>query len=214
MLSNSPIVLKGGLVLLDATTGTVVRIIPLQYNPESVSRTFQIQSVGGDHPDRSEMFRLKGPAVETIKLEAVMDAADQLEVVNTTVAEVGLNAHLASLELMIHPTSAQLDNNNSLAGAGTLEILPMEAPLIVFVWSKFRVTPVRLTEFSITEQAFDPNLNPINAKVSLGMRVLNVNDVGFDNKAGRLFMTYLRTKEQLSQLAAGGTFAALGITGI
>jgi hypothetical protein len=214
MLSNSPIVLKGGLVLLDAVSGTVVRIIPLQYNPESVSRTFQIQSVGGDHPDRSEMFRLKGPAIETIKVEAVLDAADQLEVVNTAVSEVGLNAHLASLELMIHPSSAQLDNNNALAGAGTLEILPVEAPLVVFVWSKFRVTPVRLTEFSITEQAFDPNLNPIQAKVSLGMRVLNVNDVGFDNKAGRLFMTYLRTKEQLSQLAGSGTLATLGLTGI
>lgn len=214
MLSNSPIVLKGGLVLLDAVTGTVVRIIPLQYNPESVSRTFQIQAIGGDHTDRSEAFRLKGPAIETIKVEAVLDATDQLEVVNTTVAEVGLQAHLATLELMIHPTSAQLEASNALAGSGTLEILPMEMPLTVFVWSKFRVTPVRLTEFSITEQAFDPNLNPIQAKVSLGMRVLSVNDVGFDNKAGRLFMTYLRTKEQLSQLAPNGTLSGLGITGI
>jgi hypothetical protein len=214
MLSNSPVVLKGGLVLLDASTGTVLRIIPLQYNPETLSRTFQIQSVGGDHPDRSEMFRLKGPAIETIKVDAVLDATDQLEVANATVADVGLNAQLATLELMIHPTSAQLDNNNTLASAGTLEILPMEAPLIVFVWSKLRVTPVRLTEFSITEQAFDPNLNPIQAKVSLGMRVLNVNDVGFDNKAGRLFMTYLRTKEQLSQLAGNGSLSTLGITGI
>ena len=32
--------------------------------------------------------------------------------------------------------------------------------------------PVKLTEFSITEEAFDVNLNPIRAKVSLGMRVL------------------------------------------
>ena len=127
---------------------------------------------------------------------------------------MGLQAHLATLELMIYPTSAQLEANNALAGAGTLEILPMEMPLTVFVWSKFRVTPVRLTEFSITEQAFDPNLNPIQAKVSLGMRVLNVNDVGFDNKAGRLFMAYLRTKEQLSQLAPSGTLSGLGITGI
>ena len=214
MLSNSPVLLKGGIVLLDAVSSTVLRIVPLQYNPESVSRTFQVQSVGGDHPDRSEAFRLKGPAIETIKVDAEFDATDQLEVANTTAAEVGLQAVLATLELMIHPSSAQLESNNSLAGAGTLEILPMEAPLTVFVWSKFRVTPVRLTEFSITEQAFDPNLNPIQAKVSLGMRVLNVNDVGFSDKAGRLFMSYLRTKEQLAQRASNGTLAQLGINGI
>ena len=214
MLSNSPVVLKGGIVLLDAASGTVLRIIPLQYNPESVTRSFQLQAIGTDTPDRSEAFRLKGPSIETIKVDVELDATDQLEVVNTTVAEVGLQAHLATLELMIHPTSTQLQANNSLAGAGTLEILPMEMPLSVFVWSKFRVTPVRLTEFSITEQAFDPLLNPIHAKVSLGMRVLNVNDVGFDHKAGRLFMSYLRTKEQLAQRAPNGTLAVLGINGI
>ncbi|MEO8368710.1 MAG: hypothetical protein ABI806_05895 [Candidatus Solibacter sp.] len=214
MLSNSPIVIKGGLVLLDPASGAVLRIIPLQYNPESVSRSFAIQAVGGDHADRSEIFRLKGPAIETIKIDAVLDATDQMETGGAVVGEVGLQAHLATLELMIHPTSAQLEANNALAGAGTLEILPMERPLTVFVWGKFRVTPVRLTEFSITEQGFDPNLNPILAKVSLGMRVLNVNDVGFDNKAGRLFMTYLRTKEQLSQMSGNGALAGLGITGI
>ena len=33
---------------------------------------------------------------------------------------------------------------------------------------------------AITEEAFDPALNPIRAKVSLGMRVLCVDDLGFD----------------------------------
>jgi hypothetical protein len=214
MLSNSPALIKGGIVLLDATTGTVIRIIPLQYNPETVSRTFHLQAIGGENADRSEAFRLKGPSVETIKVDAELDATDQLEVVNTTVTEVGLQAHLATLEMMIHPTSSQLESSNALAGSGTLEILPMEMPLTVFVWSKFRVTPFRLTDFSITEQAFDARLNPIQAKVSLGMRVLNVNDVGFDHKAGRLFMSYLRTKEQLAQRAPNGTLGALGINGI
>ena len=63
---------------------------------------------------------------------------------------------------------------------GTLEIVPAEAPLTLFVWSKNRMLPVRITEFSITEEAFDPALNPIRAKVSLGLRVLSVNDLGFD----------------------------------
>ena len=44
------------------------------------------------------------------------------------------------------------------------------------------------------------------------MRVLNVNDTGFANKAGGMFMTYLQNKEQLSQRSRGGAFSALGIT--
>ena len=73
---------------------------------------------------------------------------------------------------------------------------------------------MRLTDFSITEEAFDPALNPIRAKVSIGMRVLSVNDLGFDHKGGALFMSYLQAKEQLAARPPGASFSALGITGI
>ena len=62
----------------------------------------------------------------------------------------------------------------------------MESALSLFVWSKNRIVPVRITDFSITEEAFDPVLNPIRAKVSLGMRVLSVDDLGFQHKGGSL----------------------------
>src|SRR5207302_7439862 len=128
--------------------------------------------------------------------------------------EVGIHPQLAALETLVYPTSAQLQGNNSLAQQGTLEIVPMEAPLTVFVWSKNRVVPVRLTDLSITEEAFDPALNPIRAKVSIGMRVLSIDDLGFAHKGGSLFMSYLQTKEQLAAKAVPGNFAALGIGGI
>ena len=70
---------------------------------------------------------------------------------------------------------------------------------------------MRLTEFTITEEAFDPTLNPIRAKVSLGMRVLNVDDLGFSHKGGSLFMVYLRQKERLAAMNQGGLTSALGI---
>jgi hypothetical protein len=215
---NSPKLLKGGIVLIDPTTSTVQRIIALQYNPDTISRTLQPQGVGTESGDRSEALRLKGPPVETIKLEAEIDATDQLEFPdkkeNKVATELGIFPQLAVLESIVYPTSGHLQSNNSLAQSGTLEIIPMEAPLTLFVWSKQRVMPVKITEFSITEEAFDPSLNPIRAKVSLGLRVLSVNDVGFSHKGGSLFMGYLQTKEQLARRAQGGTFSALGITGI
>jgi len=211
---RSPRLLKGGLVLIDANTSAVQRIIALQYNPDSVTRTLQVQGVGPESGDRSEILRLKGPPVETLKIDAELDATDQLEIGESTAMEVGLQAQLAALEVIVYPTSSQLQDLNSQAQSGTLEVAPVEAPLTIFVWSKQRILPVRLTEFSITEEAFDPNLNPIRAKVSLGMRVLNVNDTGFAHKAGGLFMTYLQNKEQLARRSRSASFSSLGITGV
>ncbi len=211
---NSPRLLKCGIVLVDPDSGSVRRVIALQYNPDSLTRSLQIKGAGTDTPDRSEALRLKGPPVETIKLDAEIDATDQLEAGDLPASQTGIHPQLAVLESMVYPTSAQLTLNNTLAAIGTLEIIPMIAPLALFVWSKQRIIPVRLTEFSITEEAFDQSLNPIRAKVSLGMRVLSIDDLGFDTKGGSLFMSYLRLKEQLSTRAPGGSLGTLGITGL
>jgi hypothetical protein len=214
--SNSPRILKGGIVLIDATTAQVLRIIALQYNSDSVSRTLQLQSAGGEDGNRSEALRFKGPAIETFKLEAEIDAADQLEFPDQhrAVVEYGIQPHLAAMEALAYPSSNQLSNLDRQASSGILEIAPMEAPLSLFVWGKSRIVPFRLTECSIVEEAFDPALNPIRAKVSLGLRVLSVDDLGFAHKGGSLFMAYLQAKEQLATKAPGGTLATLGIGGI
>jgi hypothetical protein len=213
---GSPRLLKGGIVLIDPDTSAVRRIIAMQYNPDTLSRTLQVQGVGAESGDRLEALRLKGPPVETIKLDAEIDATDQLEFPNqnSTTAELGIFPQLAALETIVYPSSSQLQSNNSQAKSGTLEIAPMETFLTLFIWSKNRILPVRLTEFSITEEAFDTKLNPIRAKVSLGMRVLSVMDLGFDHKGGNLFMAYQRQKEQLANRSQTGTFTALGIGGI
>jgi hypothetical protein len=214
---GSPKLARGGLVLLDPSSGSVRRIIALQYNPDSLSRTLQVQGVGGDGgSDRSEALRLKGPAVETIKIEAELDAADQLEKPDQhpTAIDSGIQPHLAAIESLVNPTSAELIAGNELAGAGTIEIAPVETLLTLFVWSRHRVLPVRITECSITEEAFDPSLNPIRAKVSLGLRVLSVDDLGFSHKGGALFLGYLKNKEQLSARFAAGTAGQLGLGSI
>jgi len=212
---NSPRLIKGGIVLIDPDTAAVRRIIVLQYNPDTLSRTLQPQAVK-ESGDRSEAMRLTGPPVETIKLDAEIDATDQLEFPeqNRTAVEFGIQPQLAALETMVYPASSQLLANNSMAQAGMLEILPMMSALPLFIWSKSRIVPVRITDLNVTEEAFDPALNPIRAKVSLGMRVLSVTDLGFDNKGGSLFMAYQQLKEQLATKSQSGALSVLGIGGI
>ena len=209
---NSPRLLKGGLVLVNPESQTPERVIALQYNPDTVTRTLTPQAIP-DAADRSSALRLKGPAVETIKLTAEIDATDRLEFpdLNAPAVESGIHRDLAALEMLVHPRSDQLVTNNTLANLGTLEIAPIETPLTLFVWSKLRIVPVRITDLSITEEAFDPALNPIRAKVSLGMRVLNINDLGFDHRGGNIFMAYLRAKEQLAGALRSGDLSTLGL---
>jgi hypothetical protein len=214
---NSPKLLKGGLVVLDATSSRVRRVISLQYNPDSLSRSLQVQGAGAEgNGERAQPFRLKGPAIETIKLEADIDATDQLEhpEQNANAVAFGIAPQLAVLEGLINPTSDELLSLAAQSAAGTLEILPPEAPLTLFVWSKSRVVPVRVTEFSITEEAFDVALNPIRAKVSLGLRVLTTDDLGYGSKGGTLFMSHLRNREALAKLPPSATLATLGISNL
>lgn len=213
---NSPRLLKGGVVLIDPTTAAVQRIIALQYNPDTLTRSLQIQATGSESGDRSEALRIKAPPVETLKLDAEIDAIDQLEFPdrNPVAAQLGIHPQLAALETIVYPSSERLLANNRLAQSGTLEIAPVEAPLVLFVWSAARIVPVRLTEFSITEEAFDPQLNPIRAKISLGMRVLSVNDLGFEHRGGSLYLIYQQQKERLATMSQAGSFSTLGIGGI
>lgn len=208
----SPKILKGGIALVEPDSGRVVQVIALQYNPETLSRTLQAQAIGAEGgADRSQALRLKGPPVESYKLDAEIDAVDQLDDGETLVRQVGILPHLACLEMLVYPSSAQLREHHAAAGRGELQIAPVEAPLTLFIWSVRRVVPVRVTDFSITEEFFDTKLNPIRAKVSLGMRVLSVSDLGFDHRGGALYLRYQKEKERLASLHPTASPAALGL---
>lgn len=213
-LSSSPRLVKGGLVILAPGGGPVLHTIALQYNPDTLTRSYQVQGVGGDGgAARAQPFRLKGPAIESIKLEAEIDATDQLETPDSHANAVayGIAPQLAALEALVNPSVGELLNVAAQTANGTLEIIPPEAPLALFIWGKSRVVAVRVTELSITEEAFDPALNPIRAKVSLGLRVMSTDDLGFTHKGGTIFLGYLRTREALANKTGSAALASLGI---
>lgn len=209
----SPKTLKGGIVLLDPTTSAVLKIIPLQYNPETMTRSLQPQRLG-EGAAQSDALRIVNPPVETYTLEAEMDATDMLEIKDEQTLEEGLQPALAILEKIVYPESSKLIANNALASSGALEIIPVEGPLVLFIWSKNRVIPVQLADLSITEEAFDANLNPIRAKINLSMKVLTVSDLGFEHKGGTLYMAYQQQKEKLANKYTSGSLKAFGLNSL
>ena len=208
---NSPRVQKGALVGLDPIN-PLASVIVFQYNPETLTRTLTPQTSGGQGGGANapgEALRLTGPPQEEIKLDVAIDATDQLEKGQPPATEVGIYPQLSALEMLLYPKSALVIANEVLLRVGVIEIVPPEAPLTVLVWGAKRVLPVRLTSFSITEEMFDPNLNPIHAKVSLGLRVLNYRDLGLLSPGGGLFMAQQMIKEGLATLNGAASAGAI-----
>jgi hypothetical protein len=204
---GSPRLQKGAIVGVDPSR-PVPSIVIFQYNPDTMTRTLQAQTASGDS-DRGEMLRLKGPPQETIRIEVEIDAADQLEKAEFPATGMGIYPVLSSLELLLYPQSVQAIANEVLTTMGMIEIVPPEAPLTLFAWGAKRVLPVRLTEFTITEEAFDPALNPIRARVTVGMRVLNYQDLGLAHPGGLMFMAHQIMKETMGQIGNAANIPAL-----
>ncbi|MDG9715536.1 hypothetical protein [Streptomyces sp. DH24] len=211
--------IRSGIVVLDPDTGTPQRVIVLQFNPDTLERSVSPQSAGdsGDaggggagSGDRNEALRLKGPAQETWKFTAEIDATDQLEVA----APDGIHPQLATLEMLVQPTTAQLRESMRLSKQGAIEISPIEMPLTLFTWGSKRVMPVRLTELSVNESAFDVSLNPIRASLSIGMKILTVSDLPAGHRGADLYMAHLAQKERLAAAARRGSVGSLGLGGI
>ncbi|AVZ71462.1 hypothetical protein SLUN_03845 [Streptomyces lunaelactis] len=212
--ADIPKPIRSGIVVVDPERGTPQRIIVLQFNPDTLERSLAPQAAGGggdsggaEWRDRNEALRLKGPAQETWKFTAEIDATDQFDVA----APDGIHPELATLEMLVHPTSAQLREASRLTKKGTIEISPIEMPLTLFTWGSKRVMPVRLTELSINESAFDVNLNPIRASLGIGMKVLSVSDLPAGHRGADLYLAHLAQKERLARTARGGRLAELGL---
>jgi hypothetical protein len=199
---GSPRIVKGALVGIDLFS-PLPSIVLFQYNPDSVTRTLQAQTAG-EGGARSEVTRLKGAPVETIKLDVEIDATDQLEQ-GGLATSLGIYPQLSSLEMLLYPKSGLVIANTVLMALGTLEIVPPTGPLTFLVWGLKRVLPVKLTEFSITEEAHDVGLNPIRAKVSLGLRVLSYNDLSITNPAYYVFLTHQIVKETMAAIGTVGS---------
>lgn len=205
---GSPRLLKGALIGVDPLN-PLASFVVFQYNPDTMTRRLEARAVSQEG-DRGEAFRLTGPPKETITLSIEIDATDQLEQANPLAATLGLNPTLGALEMMLYPKAASVFINDALAVVGTIEVIPIDGPMILFVWGPTRVLPVRLTSFSITEEAYDPVLNPIRAKVELSLAVLSYHDLSLLSPARALFLAHHIAKEIMATTNVFNSIANVG----
>ncbi len=171
-----------------------------------MTRTLTARTTGGEAG--SGPLRISGPPEETLKLAIEIDATDQLESGDPIASALGIAPALAALELLLYPSSGVVIANEVLARAGVIEIIPMEAPLTLLVWGARRILPVRVTDFSIAEEAFDTALNPIRAKVDLGLRVVSYYDSGLLSASGALSLAAHIAREVLGTMNTAESVAA------
>lgn len=206
---GSPRLVKGALVGIDPFN-PLASVISFQYNPDTMTRRLEAQTTRGEDADRGEALRLKGAPVETITLDVEIDATDALESADPLAEDSGIYPQLSALEMLVYPKSALVIANTVLLNVGTIEIIPPAGPFTLFVWGPKRVLPVRVTTFSIVEEAYDARLNPIRARVSLGLRVLSYNDLPVTHPGYALFLAHQVAKETLATLNATGNAGASG----
>lgn len=210
---RSPKFLKGALVQYKSQLlGTMPNIIVFQYNPEQLSRTLTNRTEGGSETKnvgsaRTETYRTTGPPVETIDITVVIDAADQLAepLLHPLTVAKGIHPALSALELLMYPTIDQFIQITTLSAAGSPQLFSTDVPLVLFVWGPSRVLPVRLTSFSVTEEAFDQQLNPIQATVKLGMKVLTYMELKEESLAYGAYLATQVQKEVMARLNISNT---------
>lgn len=207
---GSPRILRGAIVAVTPLS-PLSRIVIFQYNPNELRRTLRPRSAPSEQQvGPADAHRIWGAPTETITMTVEVDAADQLETGDPVAATTGIAPQLASLEMLLYPDSLQVIANTALMAAGVIELLPPEGPLTVLVWGPGRAVPVRLSDLTITEQAFDPGLFPTRATVEVSLQVLSYSDLPVSDPGYTLFLVHQVLKETMASVAGvTGAISAL-----
>ncbi len=230
--SRSPKLLKGALIQFSAPLLIPIpNLIIFQYNPETMTRSFTPwvpparDDQGATDPKLASSRSQPFDPQESFNLALELDAADALEApASHPVAVIsGVADRIAAMEMLLYPTSestlggllGSLSASVSVsvggvgfsASASTVATAAQRAtvPIVLFFWGPGRIVPVRITSFSVDEQAFSPILYPIRAKVTIGLRVLDASafedDASAAAKIARTCYTFTRAQKEALALA-------------
>ncbi len=200
---------RGALVSVTKTNKKTT--VPFQYNPEKLDRTLTPKLY--DNPGGQGEF--VGGASQsitvTVSLQAVDTMVAQSKKNKLANAAKGLYAHLAALELLLYPSTKDIetyrnDLDNNVKGA-----VPPQARPTLFVWGPQRVLPVYLKSMVVKEMLFNIALSPVRAEVTLTMEVDNIIDTEGDDY--QLLLAYLKNMETMRQTQGAEVFGSNKITG-
>ncbi|MES9852181.1 MAG: hypothetical protein ABW170_10150 [Candidatus Thiodiazotropha sp. L084R] len=173
--------------------GPLPNIVVFQFNPEQISRTINMPNPAGSNPESAarerEPGQISAPPQESFEITAHFSAADDLGkggAVSAIPRVFGVGPQLAALEKMAIPSAGLLSQligaavdavGDALSKDGENEAsrsTPRESkPRLLFFWGPSRVVPVNIRSLSITEQKYDPLLNPVQAEVRIGLEIPN-----------------------------------------
>jgi hypothetical protein len=181
-LSNQPRLLKGALVDSNLLAFPPL-IVPFQFNPDKVTRRRSVrvqplQSRRGREETTPETESLGEAQTvlttpEAISLDVRLDATDALEAGDPLAGQFGVLPALSALEMMITPRADRLFGGVLGLAADFGFGDRQTTPVLIFVWGRQRIYPVRLTDINIQEVEFNPNLNPTRVIAGISMQVLS-----------------------------------------
>lgn len=207
--------LRGALVEYGSDVlGPIPNIVVFQFNPEQISRTLNMArpaaATATETARQTESHQISAAPIESFTFTAHFSAADDMGKGGALAAVprlFGIGPQLAALEKMVYPAGgiisgavgAVVDAIGSAlsrgSGSDTRGIPREQAPRILFIWGPSRVLPVEIRSMSITEQKFDPLLNPVQAEVAIGLQIASFPEDS-DDILGRGALTYTQTVKE------------------
>jgi hypothetical protein len=179
--SNQPRLLKGAFVDSNLLAFPPL-IVPFQFNPEKMTRRKSVYvrfpNSRGGREDRTPASESMGEAQTTVTspelltFDIRLDATDAMERNDPIAGEFGVLTALSALEMMIVPRAESLFAGLLGASADFGFGARTSTPVLIFIWGRQRIYPVRLTDLNIQETEYNPNLNPTRVTASVTIQVI------------------------------------------
>lgn len=185
------------------------RVIPFRFNPESLSRSLQVEQgnttggTTGAQPATASPTTEQGADAslgalkESYSVQVRVDFADRLDATRELPEELGVAPEIAALEDLMYPA----DNEANAPSDGSEPVSPRPLrPTVLFVWGRKRVVPVRITAMTVNETEFNSQLNPVRAEIDVTVEVLGQTEAA-DNEAVRSALDFTRNnRRQLANM--------------
>lgn len=212
--------LSSGTVALGGSGDEASQVLHFQHNPETMTRTRQgrwearsQRRSGTPSPSERTSRGAQGSGAvnaesEQITLKLVFDATEAILAARSQAADVGVLPELAFFEVTTLGKESQGGAGARPAGSQRSQAVRPDELLLVLGSS--RVFPVVITNVTITEQKFTPQLVPVRAEVDLRLTVLEPGESAYAGWITRAFGDLVRQRtDSAAQVSGRGALDAV-----